>query len=127
LLQEELRVLEEWAAASGTADPAELVECLARLRTHLAEHFRLEEAEGYGVTVLVRAPHRERAVQALLKEHGELSRLLEGLTRTAASARCVTDELRETLRAWIHRLRRHESQENLLFEDAFDLECCAED
>jgi len=77
--------------------------------------------------VLARAPHPDCRVRGLLGEHAELARSLEVLARRAEAARSADEALRHALGAWLGRLRRHQSQENQVIEDVFDLECSAED
>jgi len=127
LLLGDLRDVEEMAGPGGTALPAALAERLRGLRARLAEHFRGEEQDGYAQVVLARAPHLDRKVRALLEEHAELARSLETLVRRAETAGSVDEALRQALEEWLGRFRRHEAQENLLLEDAFDFDCCAED
>jgi len=127
LLSEDLDYLEEKVGSAGTVTPAALSERLHALRTRLAEHFGVEEQDGYAQTVLARAPQLDRKVRKALSEHAELMKSLEVLMQQVQASQSLNDSLRESLGAWIHRFRQHESQENLLIEDAFNVEVPAED
>jgi hypothetical protein len=119
--------LEALADPAATAAPTELAEHLAALEKTLGEHFRDEEDDGFAQSVLARAPQFDRRVRGLMNQHTGLAQQLCDLTRTACQARIVDELLRLQVRAWIERLRKHENQENRLLEDAFNVECCAED
>jgi hypothetical protein len=126
-VQESLCDLDEKTAPAGTVTKVELGERLELLRTHLAHQFRLEEADGYAEEVLTRAPEQERKVRKLLDQHVELTQSLAALSGEMRTVEPLDDALRGKVRAWVHRLRAHESQENLLIEDVFNVDCCAED
>jgi len=115
------------AGPAGTAHPSALAEALRGLQVRLTEHFRGEERDGYGPAVLARAPHLDRKVRALLAEHGDLARALEAVIRKEEAARSADAGLRQALATWLGRMRRHESEENQLVEDAFNCEPCAGD
>jgi DNA-binding transcriptional ArsR family regulator len=124
---EDLRKLEE---ASRGASPEGLAELRARLggtHTHLSEHFRFEEQNGYMDTVRKREPRLERAIQLLAEEHGQLTRALDALLREAGTATSLDDTFREEVQGWVQRVRQHEARENDLVQDAFVLDIDAED
>ena len=101
---------------------------LDRTRGHLAAHFRFEEENGYLASVLQRAPHLERAVQHLGVEHGELLRSLDALRVEGRSAGCACPAaLRTKVEEWVRRVRKHERSENVLVQDAFNVDLTAED
>ena len=127
LIQEDLHDLEQKAAPASAATPAQLVDRLGALRTHLSEQFRHEEQGGYAQEVLTQAPQQERVVRKLLEQHADLAKSLDELIEQARAAESVDEGLCERVREWANRLREHESQENGLLEDAFNVECCAED
>jgi len=127
LLLKDVQFMEDIARPDGTITPAVLSERLDSLQVRLAEHFRSEEQDGFAQDVLTRAPHLERKVRNLLNEHAGLASSLAALTKLNVAGRCLDDALRDKLRTWVHCFREHESQENLLLEDSFDVECCAED
>jgi hypothetical protein len=106
-------------------DPAGLSPHLERIRAHLGEHFQLEEQDGYMAGILKRKPHLEHAVRALLQEHRQLARTLDELL--IGSRRELDGALGPDVRRWVGEMRRHESRENELVEDAFNLDLGTED
>jgi hypothetical protein len=127
LILEDVEDLEEKIAPERQATPAQVSDRLTALRTHLTEQFRHEEQGGYAQEVLTQAPQQERVVRKLLDEHADLTKAVDELVEQARAEESLDEALREKVRAWIRRLRDHESQENALLEDAFNVECCAED
>ena len=123
VLVEEIDKLDK--AAPG-ATPAALERPLTRLRDHVAEHFQFEERNGYMAPVLEREPFQERAAQELHQQHRELLRSLDDLLAEARAAGPGAD-FGARLKAWGKALRRHEMEENRLFQDAFNVEFAAED
>jgi hypothetical protein len=126
-LLEDLRKLEAAARLASGKGLAELRTSLGMTRTHITEHFRFEEKNGYMATVRKREPRFERTVQQLADEHRWLAQTLDGLIEQAGSARTLDDALREKVRNWVERVRQHESSENDLVQDAFNLDVGAED
>jgi hypothetical protein len=98
---------------------------LDRTRAHLAEHFRFEEENGYLAGVLERAPHLERAIHHLREEHGELLRSLDALGAEARGA--AARDVRAGVLEWIRQARKHERSENVLVQDAYNIDLTAED
>jgi hypothetical protein len=123
----DLQDLEDQAGPAPTLAPADVSERLSVLRARLADQFRFEEEDGYAHEVVARAPQLGRKVVKLLDDHAALTQSLEALVEQARVAECLNDSLRHQLRTWIHQLRQHESEENIIFEDAFNVECCAAD
>ena len=82
---------------------------------------------GYAQVVLSRAPQLDRRVHRLLDQHPELAPQLSELRHTIVRSKSVDEPVRVQVRAWIQRLRQHETPENRLLEDAFNVEYCAED
>ena len=93
---------------------------LVELRAHVAQHFRCEEEGGYMATVLQRRPQSERAVRQLLAEHRPLLEGLDALLKEVGTAERIDDGFRARVAAWAELLRRHEAEENVLVEDAFN-------
>ena len=102
------------------AVPAEARRFLGELRDHLRQHFRCEEEGGYMSTVLQRRPQSERAVRQLLAEHRPLLEGLDALLKEVGTAERIDDGFRARVRTWAELLRRHEAEENVLVEDAFN-------
>jgi hypothetical protein len=123
----DLRDLEEQIGPAATLAPWDVSARLSILRSRLHEQFRFEEEDGYAHEVLARAPQLGRKVVKLLDDHAALAQSLEALVEQARVAESLDDSLRHQLRSWIHRWRQHESEENIIFEDAFNVECCAAD
>jgi hypothetical protein len=97
------------------------------MRTHLTEHFRLEEHGGYLDGVRQREPQADRTIAKLHTEHRELTEALDDLLDETKAAELLEEALREKVRGWVMRVRCHESRENRLIQDAYNLEICAED
>jgi hypothetical protein len=122
-LLEDLRDLEHETEAPP-ADPARRARCLARVRLHIAEHFAFEEQDGYMGAVLERRPNLERAVEELRGDHRRLADALDGLIAQAGTA---GESFGDRVRAWVEDVRRHESRENGLVQDAFNVDTGVED
>ena len=123
----DLRELEQATGSSSGKRLAELRVRLSTTRTHLAEHFRFEEQNGYMDAVQKREPRLERVIQQLSEEHGELAQSLAVLIEQAKAVTSLDCPFREAVRRWIKRVREHEVRENELVQDAFDLDIGAED
>jgi hypothetical protein len=119
ILLEDLQDLE--MARSGLATR------LDRTRMHLAEHFRFEEQNGYLASIVEEHPHLDRAVQRLHDEHRELLAELDRLRAEAHSARQLPEGLTDRIARWARKVRRHEQSENILVEDAFNVDLAAWD
>jgi|SRR5208283_1040539 len=126
-------LLEDLRKLKATVRPGSengLLELRARLdatRVHITEHFRFEEENGYMDVVRKREPRLERTILQLAEEHRQLARSLDSLIGTAREATRLGDPLRDEVREWIKRVRQHESHENDLIQDAFNLDIGAED
>jgi hypothetical protein len=127
VLLADLRDLEQGVSPSSGEPQEELRARLGRTRAHLTEHFRYEEQNGYMDVVRKREPRLERAIQQLAEEHGQLKESLDALSGQAWAATSMNDKLRQEIRDWIERVRRHEIRENDLVQDAFNLDIGAED
>jgi hypothetical protein len=119
--------LEQKIGPSSRSTAAQVRDRLTTLRTHLVAQFHHEEQDGYGQAVLAEAPQFERTVRTLLGEHAHLLSALDELLQQARTAESRDPALFEKAEAWIGRFREHESQENTLLEDAFNVVCPAED
>src|SRR5262249_61195710 len=105
---------------------ADLADRLDVVRASIGEHFRFEEENGYMAAVLEIHPHLERMVQHLCEEHGQLLRSLDEL-RAEGRAGQLSAAGRARGLAWARAVRRHERSENVLVQDAFNLDLSAED
>jgi CBS domain-containing protein len=123
----ELRKLREAARAGSRTTDDELLSRLKEVRTVVGRHFRLEETNGYLENVRKRQPQSDLEIQKLWTEHREILSSLDALIAEAAGPTAGRERLGQQVRAWIDRLRAHESHENALVQDAFNLEIAAED
>jgi hemerythrin len=126
-LFKDLQKLEHASRANLGEDLAKVRERLDATRTHITEHFRFEEQDGYMVAVGEREPRLQRAIHHLADEHRELSRSLDALVEEARTTTTPGDPFREKLREWIEHVRRHEARENELVQDALNWDIGAED
>jgi hypothetical protein len=126
-LLKDLRALHRAVQATPAERPAELAAVLEGARANVHRHFHFEERNGYTASVLEVQPHLERAVQRLHEEHGRLLRWLDGLIAEVRSASALSDELREQVRGWLRGIQRHERSENILVQDAFNLDIGSEE
>jgi hemerythrin-like domain-containing protein len=126
-LREDLRDLEKAVDLASREAPAQMVTRLDGLRKHLTEHFRLEEDNGYLDSVRQRQPSRGREIDVLKEEHRQLALALDALLGEAREAGNLGDAFAEKVRAWVEQVRRHESHENRLVQEAFNQDISAED
>jgi hypothetical protein len=123
----DLRKLEKVASREGEEGLAELRACLGATYTHVTEHFRFEEQNGYMDVVRKREPRLERAILQVGEEHRRLTQSLEGLVADARVGIRLDPVFRERVWAWIEWIRQHEARENELVGEAFNLDLGAED
>lgn len=117
-LLEDLQRLEESLHGSPPDDPQPLRTRLGATQTHLLDHFRFEEQDGYMDAFRKQQPRLEHAIGQLAEEHGQLRQALEELIAQAGAASCLDDSLREGVRAWVRRVRQHEARETGLVQEA---------
>lgn len=120
-LLEDLSHLEKAAAGDG----ARMGPGLARARADIGRHFLFEEQNGYLDSVRQREPFKERQIQTLYGQHLELLRSLDELIQEASNG--GAHALGDKVRAWVQSVRQHETEEDELVQDAFNLEIAAED
>jgi hypothetical protein len=126
-LLEDLRQLEEATRPAAGEAIGALRARLDATSAHLLKHFGFEEHNGYMDAVRKREPRLEREARHLADEHPELAQSLEVLGGRAQALASLWDSLREEVRSWIERVRRHEARENDLVQDAFNWDIAAED
>jgi len=126
-LLRDLKQLEQAVQPASGEDGATLSRRLGATRTHVTEHFRFEEQNGYMAAVRKQQPRLERAIQLLADEHRQLSQSLDALLEEAHAAPSLTDALRERVREWVHHVGQHELRENDLVQDSYNLEIGTED
>ena len=123
-LLEQLRRLEE--AVTEQSLP-EFRDRLRAVRIQIAEHFRFEEQDGYMETVRKQQPRLERAVRELGAEHPQLLQALDAIVADTRTAAALSTTVRQSVQAWIDRVRQHEACENGLVQNAFNQDISAED
>ena len=119
VLLRDLQELEKAVASGSGEGPVELTGRLERLRTHLIEHFQFEEEGGYMAPVLKEEPRLGPVIQELLAEHGKMERILDALILEVGGTRSIQDAFREKVRTWVAQVRRHETRENNLVQEAY--------
>ncbi len=123
----DLSRLEEAARPSRAEGPPDLRQHLQATRAHILEHFRFEERNGYMDGVVERAPHLERVVCELAQEHRHLKESLDALLAEAGPGKGRDEAYCAKILHWLERVRRHETRENELVQDAFNLDISPED
>jgi hypothetical protein len=125
-LLRDLRELEQIASENQMGTDEEVIGVLLRARSHIGEHFRFEEEDGYLNWVQARKPHLAPTIKVLLEDHFCLAHLLDQLIEDARAG-MDRAELNGRVRGWLAALRRHESRENGLVQDVFNVDESAED
>jgi hemerythrin len=118
-LLEDLWQLEESVCQGSVEDQPELSTRLGKVRTHLTDHFRFEEQDGYMAPLLTEEPRFGPAVQELLDEHRQLAQALDALLQEVTAAQALRHDFREKVRAWVKHVRQHESRENSLVQEVY--------
>jgi len=126
-LLKDLRQLDEVSRLPSPGSFAEMTTRLAAAREHIAEHFRFEEQNGYLDVVRRREPQMDRTIEELHEEHRQLLLSLNALLEEARAYGGAEGTFREKVRAWVRRVRQHESRENSLVQDAFTTDIGTED
>jgi len=126
-LLNDLRKLKNSLNPASGQDLSTLRAELAATQTHILDHFRFEEQDGYMDKVRKREPRLEHTIDQLAGEHRQLAQSLEALMAKARDAQNLDQALREKIREWIASVRQHEIREDELVQDVFNLEISAED
>jgi hypothetical protein len=117
----ELQHLFSQTAESRESDPAAiLLEKLKTLRLELQNHFREEDEGGCMEEARSRVPNLSEDVRALEGQHVEFLATLDAMITKAealAAQAATIQELHATFSDFLHRLHKHEAEENriLLF------------
>ncbi|HUE72269.1 MAG TPA: hemerythrin domain-containing protein [Pirellulaceae bacterium] len=125
--RDDLGKLEKSVRPASVASLDEVQAELGAVRMHASEHFRLEERSEWMTKIKKRGPKLERLVQHLREEHRELLEAIDTLLKVIQAAKRLDDGLREKVHQWIERVRRHESRENDLVQEAYTLDLGAAD
>jgi hemerythrin-like domain-containing protein len=126
-LLHDLAEMKDAVFAAAEEDRAEIKARLDQTRTHIAEHFRFEEDNGYMDVVLQREPHQARTIEGLRDEHRRLAEQLEAIVEHVAAGRRLDKAFREAVLAWLKAVRHHEAHESRLVQDAFNIDFGWED
>jgi hypothetical protein len=111
--------LEESVRLGSSESQPELSIRLGNVRTHLSEHFRFEEQDGYMAPLLKEEPQIGPVVQELLDEHRQLAEALDALLQEVSAAQSLSEGFPERVRAWVKHVRQHESRENSLVQEVY--------
>lgn len=127
-LMEDLQRLDRAAGAAGPPcnGAGELRSRLDATCTHITEHFRFEEQNGYMEVVSKREPRLQHVIDELAGEHRRLAATLAGLIERARVG-SLDDTFRGEVRAWVKDVRQHEIREDELIQDAFNLDLGTKD
>ncbi len=68
------------------------------------------------------APRLDRMIRQLAEEHEQLRQTLDAIIREAETATSLGDSLKDQIREWIRHVRQHESREDDVAQDAFNLD-----
>jgi hypothetical protein len=126
-LMKDLVDLEEASRSSLGMTAAQIGSRLARTRTHITDHFRFEEHNGYMDATLHREPNLARSIEHLRVEHRQIAQALDDLIEQTQMQQYTEDALRAQIRSWIEKVRQHEARENTLVQDAFNVDVGSED
>jgi hypothetical protein len=74
-----------------------------------------------------RAPRLGRAIQQLAEDHRRLARSVDALIGEVESATGLDERIRDKVLGWVRDVRQHESRENDLVQDAFNVDIGTED
>jgi len=118
-LLRDLQELEKAVGPTSSEGPVELGTRLGKVRAHLADHFRFEEEGGYMAPVLKEEPRLSGKIQDLLAEHSQMAQVLDAIVEEVGREPIVQDVSRQKIRAWLGKVRHHETCENDLVQEAY--------
>ncbi len=121
-LENEMERLQKQVTITTHEELTSLGASLEKVHTHLLNHFRFEEQDGYMTEVAQRAPQKDRTIQALLDEHQTMAQKLEELRKETGQAITYLDSLCSKIQDWIKQVNDHEQRENALVLDAFQVD-----
>jgi hemerythrin-like domain-containing protein len=126
-LVEQLRIFDRQVAEASPQDLASIAELLNHMRSALRDHFHHEEHDGPFAVLLTEQPRFEHAIHRLIAEHRELEDSLEALIDMAATLAALDDGFKKKVESWIHRVRRHEMDEDDILPEAYGTDLGAAD
>ncbi|HUU83618.1 MAG TPA: hemerythrin domain-containing protein [Phycisphaerae bacterium] len=93
------------------------------MRAHLQKHMALEEQDGYLPSVVEQRPTLFDQVERLKHEHGEITRIMDGIHTALHEAgpddRMLVRECCQRIENVLTEVQRHEADENLMVMSAF--------
>lgn len=100
------------------------VKAVEAMRAHLRHHFAQEEAGGYLEQALAMAPRFSDEAQVLLAQHASMLQLVDEVAQVARNA--VEDaelwpQLKLQVKDLLRKLTAHESAENRIVQQAFNV------
>lgn len=108
-------------ASGGTFDPAAVAGKLRGFEDHLRGHFALEETEGPLSSSITRTRRQEERANELLRQHPEfltrIAGILERLESGSPLGSGATVQVARELQQLFDDLGKHESMENILFQE----------
>jgi iron-sulfur cluster repair protein YtfE (RIC family) len=106
----------QWLSALALRRELELI------RDELTEHFRFEEEGGYMSAVVQRQPQMANAIGELRNDHDSLAITLNGFIERIGPSFLPHDEFLSEIHDWMNSLREHETRENRIVQEAFNME-----
>jgi len=124
---ENLHKLEKAVRPEAGTSMDEIRNCLEPTYTHLTEHFRLEEKDGFLDDLRRCNPRFERITLELFNEHRDLMWSINEIRGEILTESRVNEDLREKIQTWIGQVRRHERRETDLIQEAVDTDIGTKD
>ena len=125
-LRTDLQALEASLARDSAENLAPIRIRLKATQTHLLEHFRFEEQNGYMEKVRNGEPRLEHAIDQLAAEHRQLAGDLKSILESTNDTSCL-ESVGHRIREWIAAMRQHEACEDRLVQEAFNFDVGEED
>lgn len=120
-LREKLKQINH-VISDATATGEEVAQLLIGFHDQLKEHFSNEEQEGFFEEITAQAPRLTPAADGLCDEHREMLVSASELAQFAskqANSKAGWDELNSKFQGFSKQLMHHESEENLLLQQAY--------
>jgi hemerythrin-like domain-containing protein len=89
------------------------------MRGTLREHFHGEEHNGLFDMLLTEQPRFQNSIRRLSAEHRELEDSLDALMDLASTLPALVDGFQKKVDRWVHRVRRHEMDEDDILLEAY--------
>jgi hypothetical protein len=111
--------LEESIRPDSKQGPLDVYARLEKIKSHLLDHFRFEEAGGYMAPALKEEPRLGPEAKELLDEHGVLAKGLDALIAEVRTAPTLDQAFRDKFHGWLRQVQHHEARENHLVQEAY--------